>query len=205
MKKDDPRGKQERSKTQENMKDQMVSALISALERKTLEQITVKEIAEAVGVSRQTFYYYFHDIYDIVEWVFESASSMILAEFSTIDSWQIGYVIIMQWVQNHRLLVLNCYRSVRKDYIENFMNRVLFEYIHHVVEEQSKGMQVTEEQKKFIAKFFTLAINAISLEWIGNGMKEDPDNMAEQVNILIRGDFKKALQNFERENSKSRT
>ena len=109
----------------------------------------------------------------------------------------------MQWVQNHRMLVLNCYRSVRKDYIETFMNRILFQYINHVVHEESDGMQVTEEQKKFIAKFFTLAINAISLEWIGDGMKEDPNHMAEQVNILIRGDFQKALQNFEKENLSS--
>lgn len=187
---------------QDNVKNQIVSALVAALEQKTLEQITVKEIAEKVGVSRQTFYYHFHDIYDVVEWIFENASTMILSEFSTIDSWQTGYVIIMQWVQNHRTLVLNCCRSVRKDYIENFMNRVLFEYIHNVVQEQSKGMHVTEAQKKFIAKFFTLAINAISIEWIGNGMQEDPSIMAEQVNILIRGDFKKALQNFEKENTR---
>ena len=101
------------------------------------------------------------------------------------------------------MLVLNCYRSVRKDYIETFMNRILFQYISYVVHEESDGMQVTEEQKKFIAKFFTLAINAISLEWIGDGMKEDPNHMAEQVNILIRGDFQKALQNFEKENLSS--
>lgn len=169
----------------ENVKEQIAAALISTLEHKTLEQITVKEIVDKVGVSRQAFYYYFHDIYEIVEWIFESASAMILAEFSTIDSWQFGYVMIMRWVQNHRSLVLNCYRSVRKDHIQNFMNRVLFRYIDNVVQEQSKGMWVTEAQKKFIAKFFTLAINAISLEWIGNGMTDAPDHMAEQVNILI--------------------
>ena len=82
----------------DNMKEQMAAALIAALEKKPLEQITVKEIVEAVGVSRQTFYYHFHDIYEIVEWIFESASTMILSEFSSIDCWQIGYVIIMQWV-----------------------------------------------------------------------------------------------------------
>lgn len=187
----------------DTMKEQIAAALIAALEQKPLEKITVKELVEAVGVSRQTFYYYFHDIYEIVEWIFESASTMILSEFSSISRWQTGYVIIMQWVQNHRLLVLNCYRSVRRDYIETFMNRVLFQYISQVVCEQAKGMQVTDEQQEFIAKFFTLAINAISLDWIGRGMKEDPSHLAEQVNILIRGDFHKALQNFEKENQSS--
>lgn len=109
---------------------------------------------------------------------------------------------MLQWVQNHRRLVLSCYRSIRKEYVENFMNRILYSYIEQVVQVQSQGMQVTEQQKKFISRFFTLAINAISLEWIGNGMPETPSALAEQVNILIKGDFKKALLNFEQENQR---
>lgn len=183
-----------------NMKQAIANEFSAMLSGRTLESVTVKELTDRLKISRQTFYYYFHDIYEIAEWIFEQESEMILAEFSNIDSWQFGYVLMMQWVLNHKSLVLNCYRSVRKDYVQNFMNRILHRYISQVVQDQSKGMQVTEQQKDFIAKFFTLAINAISLEWIAGGMRDNPNEMAEQVNILIKGDFQKALHNFEEAN-----
>ena len=186
----------------DGMKQQIAQKFTELLMEKPLEQITVKELAEALGISRQTFYYYFHDIYEIVEWIFETESEIILSGCSTIDSWQLGYILMMQWVQNHRRLVLSCYRSIRKDYVENFMNRILYPYIQEVVKEQSRGMQVTDQQIEFISRFFTLAINATSLDWICKGMSDNPCDLAEQVNILIKGDFKKALRNFEQENKK---
>ena len=188
------------SMKKDNRKEVLADTMLVLLENRTFESISVRELTERAGVSRQTFYYYFHDIYEVAEWYFQKESNMILQEFSSIDSWQFGYVLMMKWVQNHRKLVLNCYRSIRKDYVQTFMDRILYQYIHQVVQDQAKGMHVTEDQKRFIAKFFTLAINAISLEWIGEGMKDDPYRIADQVSTLIRGDFQKALQNFEKEN-----
>lgn len=186
----------------EPMKQRIAQAFTEQLQEKPLEQITVKGLTEQLGISRQTFYYYFHDIYEIIEWIFETESDLILSGFSTIDSWQFGYILMLQWVLNHRGLILGCYRSIRRDYVETFMNRILYSYIHQVVEEQAQGMLVTAQQKEFISRFFTLAINAISLEWIGKGMTDNPSDLAEQVNILIKGDFQKALLNFEQENQR---
>ena len=44
------------------------ASLKNMLLQKPLSKITVNDIAEDCGVSRMTFYYYFTDIYDLVEW-----------------------------------------------------------------------------------------------------------------------------------------
>jgi AcrR family transcriptional regulator len=49
--------------TKENIK----TAFWSLYEKKPLEKITVKEIIQAAGYSRNTFYYYFSDVYDVLE------------------------------------------------------------------------------------------------------------------------------------------
>lgn len=185
-----------------NMKQTFADTLMEMLNTTSLENISIKDVVSRCGVSRQSFYYYFNDIYDIVEWIFLQETEKALNEYSDINNWQFGYVLLMKWVQNHKALVLNTYKSVQREYIEHFMNQVLYQYIIKVVEDQSQGMNVTTDQCEFIAKFFTLAINAISLEWIRTGMKERPENVAEQVNTVIKGDFKKALSNFQMENQK---
>ena len=58
------------------MKDLTKKALAESLKKilatKSLDSITVIEIAEDCGVNRQTFYYHFQDIYALLEWIFAS-------------------------------------------------------------------------------------------------------------------------------------
>ena len=45
------------------------AALKKELLTKSLDKITINELAEDCGISRMAFYYHFKDIYDLVEWV----------------------------------------------------------------------------------------------------------------------------------------
>ena len=48
----------------------LADGLKELLEKKTLDKITVKELVATCGVNRQTFYYNFQDIYELLEWIF---------------------------------------------------------------------------------------------------------------------------------------
>ena len=50
------------------------------LAEKPLNRISVREIVEECGVNRNSFYYHFKDIYDLLEWSFQE-------EFRFIDSY----------------------------------------------------------------------------------------------------------------------
>ena len=47
----------------------LAQSLKHLMEQKPLEKITVVDISEDCGVNRQTFYYHFQDIYDLIEWI----------------------------------------------------------------------------------------------------------------------------------------
>lgn len=51
-----------------DMKEKIADQLNALLRRKSLDKITVKELVDGCGISRQTFYYHFQDIMDVVEW-----------------------------------------------------------------------------------------------------------------------------------------
>lgn len=184
------------------MKKRIAEELVELLNDHSLDRISVKELSERCGISRQTFYHYFHDIYEVVEWIFATASESILREFTDLDTWLSGYVVMTQWIRNHKVLVMKCCSSLRKDYVENFMNQLLYVYIDKVVHDEAKGMNVTEKQKSFIARFYTYAIIAVSLEWITGGMRETPEEMAGQIDLMTRGDLNRSLRNFEQQNQK---
>ena len=188
-----------------NMRQIFADKIVDMMNTKSLNAITVTDIVNQCGVSRQSFYYYFDDIYDLIEWIYTQETERALNEFSDIDSWQTGYIRIMRWAQMNKPLVMNTYRSIQREYIESFMYRVLYQYIIKVVETEAENLNVTEEQCASVAKFYTLAINAISLEWIRNNMEESPEAVAEKVNFMIEGDFQKALLKFQATNRYSIT
>lgn len=179
-----------------NAKEVFAESLKRMLEKKTLDHITVKDIVEDCGVSRQAFYYHFTDIYDLVEWIFVEESSAALSKNRDIDTWKQGYCHVLQRMIENKNLVINSYRSISREYLEEFMYRAVYQVIYPVVEEQAVGLKVAIEHKKFIAHFYSLATVAIGIDWVRTGMKEKPADIANQVAALVKGDFKKALKEY---------
>ena len=57
----------------------LAESLKKLLSKRGLDKITVKDIVEDCGVNRQTFYYHFHDIYDLTEWIIQDDAENILS------------------------------------------------------------------------------------------------------------------------------
>lgn len=52
-----------------------------------------------------------------------------------------------------------------------------------------------QEDKAFIADFYKYAFVGLLLDWIRQGMKEDPKRIVNRLSILIHGDIGRALEN----------
>lgn len=50
-------------------KEKMAEALKKLVKTKSIHKITIQDIVEESGMTRQSFYYHFHDIYEIIEWI----------------------------------------------------------------------------------------------------------------------------------------
>ena len=53
-------------------KQAIMNCLLELLSTKQLDKITVKDICEICEINRNTFYYYFQDIYDVLDAVFQN-------------------------------------------------------------------------------------------------------------------------------------
>ena len=49
-------------------KQDILHTLLEMLRDTPLDEITVKDLTERCGISRQAFYYHFSDIYAVVDW-----------------------------------------------------------------------------------------------------------------------------------------
>ncbi|MEG0779614.1 MAG: TetR/AcrR family transcriptional regulator [Oscillospiraceae bacterium] len=174
----------------------LAASLKKLLAEKPLDKITVVDIVEDCEVNRQTFYYHFQDIYDLIEWIFLTETTRVLDGKKTYDTWQQGFLQVFDYVLENKPLMVNVYHSVRRDELERYLYEVTCHLLMGVVEEQAAGLSVREEDKQFIADFYKYAFVGLLLDWIRRGLTDDPTRIVERLSVLIHGDIRRALEKY---------
>ena len=171
-------------------------SLKNLLLKKPLTKITINDITEDCGINRMTFYYHFKDIYDLVEWSCLEDARKALEEKKTHDTWQEGFLNIFEAVLANKPFIMNVYRCVDREQVEKYLKPLTDGLIMGVIDEQSTGITVRDEDKEFIARIYSYVFIGIMLDWIKGDMKEDPRLIIDKLALLIKDSVSDALNRF---------
>ena len=172
------------------------ASLKKLLLQKPLDKITISDITEDCGISRMTFYYHFKDIYDLVEWICLEESRRALEDKKTYDTWQQGFLQILEAVRDNKPFILNVYHSISREQIELYLYKLTYDLLINVVEEKSQGMSIRPEDKQFIADFYKYAFVGLTLDWVRHDMKENPQVMIDHLTKLVTDNITTALDRY---------
>jgi probable dihydroxyacetone kinase regulator len=179
-------------------KTALAASLKKISETTPIDRITVTQIVDDCGVNRQTFYYHFNDIYDLVAWIYQKDTMETIGEKKTYDTWQNGFMNVFTYVLANRSFVLRTYYSSCRQHLLNFLYKEVYDLLIGVVNECAEKFSVREEDKTFIANFYKYAFVGIVFEWIENDMYQKPEIIVRQISTLVEGDIFKALERFGR-------
>ena len=171
-------------------------SLKNLLLKKPLNKITVADIADDCGINRMTFYYHFKDIYDLVEWSCLEDAKRALDEKKTYDTWQQGLLQIFEAVQENKPFIMNVYRCVHAEQVEKYLQPLVDGLLIGVLDEESRGMTIRDEDKQFIAQVYSYIFIGLMLDWIKDSMREDPRQIVERLARLIKGSMAAAVARF---------
>lgn len=174
----------------------MEASLKNLLLKKPLSKITINDITEDCGISRMTFYYHFKDIYDLVEWSCLEDAKRALEGKKTYETWQQGILQIFEAVLENKPFIINVYRSVSREHVENYLFKLTYDLLIGVVNEKSDGITIREEDKEFIADFYKYAFVGVMLNWVRDDMKEDPRRIVDRISTIMQGNVTQALEKF---------
>lgn len=69
-----------------DMKERIAREFAELARTKSIDKITVKDIVEACHITRQTFYYHFQDLIDVIDWSLRQAMEELVEKSIRIDS-----------------------------------------------------------------------------------------------------------------------
>lgn len=160
---------------------------IKILNERPLNKITVKDIASACDINRNTFYYYYTDIYAILSEIFQIELQIVIDEYNDTLSWEESCIVATKFSLQNKTAIYHVYNSMQKEELEDYLFNVSGNIMSRYVEKVSDGISASSGDKKLIASFYQCALTEMVLRWIASGMKEDPDTIIRRIGRLFDG------------------
>lgn len=183
-------------------KQAMENSLKKILQKKPLDKITISDITDDCGISRMTFYYHFKDIYDLVDWACLNEAQQALNCLKSFDTWQKGFLEVFRTVQNSKSFFLSVYTCLGLEKIQDYLYNLTYQILIDIVEEKSKGLNVSESDKKFVADYIKFVMVGLVLQWIKTGMKEEPEDIVRRLSVTSSGNIRLFLERLDKNTEK---
>ena len=177
----------------------LADSLMKLLARKTLDKITVRDITDDCGVNRQTVYYHFQDVYDLVDWIFVEASKGYMRDGLTLQNWRVVVRKIRQDLAGNKSFIMNTYYSLNRRQLDQFMYKLVQPSILALIAQMPQSAALSEEDRAFVADMFTFALCGIVTEWIARGMPPDDSRRVERSFSLMEGSMEHVLEKLTKE------
>lgn len=174
-------------------KTAIMQSFVKLLDSTQFDKITVKDIVDDCGVNRNTFYYNFEDIYAVVDELLSEEVARVLEKQRTCNSWKEGLYYGAEFVLNNKKAVYHLYHSVKKDQLERYFQRVVYDAAAEVVRREAEGMRCTEADIAFVAGFYGDAVIGLIRRWLDSGMKGDLEAMIRKLSALLESNVRTAI------------
>lgn len=168
-------------------KQSIRASLMRLLNERPLDKITVKDIVEDCGINRNTFYYHFHDIYELLEDIFEWEAQKVFQQSEEKISWQEGLIQATRFAMENKRGIYHIYNSVNRDQLERYLFRVTKDMVEKVVRQEAKGLTVRDRDISYISTFYKHAVVGMVLEWLQRDMKDNAEEVIARMGEIFDG------------------
>ena len=163
---------------------------------KPFDKIKIREIVDGCGLNRQTFYYHFDDVYDLLEWVFEEDAKRVLPEKVVYETWQIDVLTFFKYLYDNRLFALNVFHSNSRLYMLRFIRSRLESCIRSFAIIVTDGMNIDRQDFEFVIEFYANGIVGLISQWLDYGMNLESYMTKERFIRLLEGSVENMLGRF---------
>lgn len=177
-------------------KQDIIDTTLMLAKKKPINKISIKMLCEECGITRNTFYYYFHDIFDVFDTILSSEISR-LENASREEYDEILFDIIGNVLQYKKVWV-NFYNAIGHErlsqYVSTHLHKMFVEYLRVKASDEA----FSELDLAIITTFFEEALVGVLIRWLTGSNYSDSDEMkmiAHRIHVLFDGSIELMLKN----------
>lgn len=151
-----------------------------------VDKITVKDITDRCGISRNTFYYHYQDIYQVLKAYVQYASEQVISMMAEEVNDEKAGLRGARYLEAHRELLCNLYRSAANEEVRTCLQSASQVIFDRFIDNMSRGMGTGEKDRQILSSVCQYMVQGIMTSWL------DSDGMVNGESleaVLIRIDY----------------
>lgn len=173
------------------------NSFVKLLNEKPLKQISVRDIVDDCGVNRNTFYYHFQDIPQLVETIIQEDAARMIREHPQINSIEECMEAIIDFALKNKRAALHIYRSVNRDIYEQYQWRSCEYAATAYIDSALAGRTISESDRKVLIGYVKCVSFGLLIGWLEGGMKEDIQFFSHRICELKQGELEQMIERCE--------
>ncbi len=169
-------------------KDNIAAAFLGLLEAKPIDKITVKDVVDVCGITRQTFYYHFEDIFDLLSYVVKIQEDYLLQQTGTTSDLREGLRIFISVFIENKKFFQNLMNSQNREQAERILLSAARSCLQKQATEKGLFSQLKYADMETALTFYTYALFGVLYESCRK-KEVNEDLLADQLCRLIQGDM----------------
>ena len=149
------------------------AALLKLLNDRPLSQITVKDIVSACGINRNTFYYHYQGIPELIEEIVDDEAEAIIQSHPTLETLDDCLNAIARAALAERRAILHIYNSASRDVYEQYLWNVCGHVVRVHLSTVLNGRRLPEDDWELLHRYYTCVAFGCVSWWLASGMKDD--------------------------------
>jgi len=152
----------------------LAEALKSMMAELPLEEISVAALARRCKVNRQTFYYHFHDIYDLLALVFLNEK---IPGIDNVDDSVAMVTAIYNYYVDNQSFIDGTLNSAGKDLFQEFVYNKCYKLFMKFINNLSESKRIALNDKKNIVRFRAFAYSNSIVYYLSTHKNKSLENM----------------------------
>ncbi len=168
---------------------------VQMLNERPLHKITVTDIVNECDINRNTFYYYYADIYDIVSQIFQTELQRVIDDYNDKNSWEESVLQALKFAVKNKKAVYHIYNSIQKEKLEKYLFDVCGNVMRRYVERVRINLDIhaSNSDMDIIILFYQYALTEMFINWISSGMSVEQENIICRSGQLFNGNIERSL------------
>lgn len=153
-------------------KYRLAAALKALMKTTPLDLISVKTLTEKCELNRQTFYYHFRNLYDLLMWIF--LNEKITTEVEDLNE---ALTVLINYLEEEHLFIENALNSAAKDLVMEFLfNKI---YNMNLVLLKNDSSDAMKKKVQYHARFLAAGLSNIIIAHINKELNISLDEILE--------------------------
>ena len=163
----------------ESTKYRLAEAMKTCMKTTSVDDITIRQIVEVCGVTRQTFYRNFLDKYDLINWYFDKLllkSFEHMGEGTTVYD---GLVKKFEYLKEEHLFFAAAFRSDDQNSLKEHDFELILQFYTDLI--AKKTSQPLGQELQFLLEMYCQGSVYMTVKWVLGGMKDTPREMSDKL------------------------